>query len=243
MTESILKSQTFYELLVKFTEAKRKLVEAEQKDFSLSQDEESFEHFYQEAKNELSKVAIERAMQEAEGNEVTEEIQERYHQALENFVKKKQDYQNFKQERARLLQVAHEEVKKIKQELEPFICTGEEDLIAEKTRLQNELNKLKENYEREFYKSYDNLTRCGYDSDTAWRISSINISKSDKRKTIEYELELINNASSIICEKKGHMYELVSTKPYSRGSHMVREEFICKRCGESFSQLSSWVDD
>lgn len=215
MNESILKSQAYLDLLAKVADAEQKLKSTFEESEVLKQQKWQRECEYDHATYELKKVALERAILEAEGNEVTIEIQEHYQQAKEKYVQTKQDHEIIKKKKGPKKQRAQWRLKMAQEAVETFIFEHESELIAEKIKLEGkiiaEINKRRRG-------------RC------------VITGKSDEQKAIENELKEINEALRTICNKTSHLYEKVLT-------HTVRdargETFVCKRCGYKYYQANS----
>jgi len=164
---------------------------------------------YKAAKRKLSKIAAEKAIFEAESNEVGDELCERYRQAKISFITEKQRYEKLKTKSVTGKKEAGQNLKLAQEELKDFLCVHEKKIIVEKEELEKELEEAKQ-----------------FKGDSRKAIHSI-----------KDDLNHVMKALSLVCSRNGHIYEKIDIEYYGGGNHAY-EIFRCKRCEQIEKNIS-----
>jgi len=144
--KSVLASQEYLELYATMTRAKEILKDITDESEALACRQKESESAYEVVRSELSIIATEKAMLEAEGNEIGKDLEERYQQAKISFVRVKNEYEAIKAVLVLGKEEAEQKLKLIQESLKTFLCAHEEELIEERKILEREKKEAFEYY-------------------------------------------------------------------------------------------------
>lgn len=183
--KSILLSQTYLDLCAKVDEKTNRLKSIARESNDLKRQRSKSKKAFEAAKNELSRIAIEIAISEAENQEIDEKMQEDYSHAKQLYVTAKKEYETIKTKpmpAKSLKEKAEKELELAEAERVTFLCANESLLIQEKTELQDEIEE-------------------------AWNVYGF---RNSVIKSIQQDLEKVLKALSAICEHGHHQYKKIA---------------------------------
>lgn len=181
--KSILTNQKYFDLQANVDSAEKTLKDIIKECDLLTLQQNKSRKAYEVAKKDLSKIATEKAILEAENAEIDEELCDRYQQAKISFITEKQNFEMLKTKSVSGKKQAEQNLELAQKKLLAFLLAYEEKLIIEKAELEAE---LKEAYE--IYGCINNTIR-----------------------SIQDDLNQVKKALSFICASSWHDYEKIKT--------------------------------
>lgn len=184
---SILANQEYFDLCANLTMASSILKDIEDKCKSIAEQQTESQKAYSIAKSELSNIATEKAILEAENKAVGEALYERYEQAKTALITAEQRCEMLETKFVPGKEEAKQKLELAQKALKDFLLPHEAELIVEKTELEKELKRAWDFY-GPFY---------GF--------------RAEPIESIQNDLDKVKKALSLVCGDN-HIYERVESR-------------------------------